>query len=58
MLNPETISDSPSAKSNGVRLDSAIHNMIHKINKGRRERENHKFCWISNKCSVLKFSNR
>lgn len=30
ILKPETISDSPSDKSKGVRLDSAIHKVIHK----------------------------
>lgn len=29
MLNPDTISDSPSAISNGVRFDSAMHIVIH-----------------------------
>lgn len=34
ILNPETISDSPSDVSKGVRLDSAKHSVIHTINKG------------------------
>lgn len=46
MLNPETISDSPSAKSNGVRLDSAIHITTHVKNKGNDKNINHKFSWI------------
>lgn len=33
-LNPETISDSPSAKSNGVRFASAKHSMSHARNVG------------------------
>lgn len=32
-LNPETNSDSPSAKSNGARFVSAKHDVIHIINK-------------------------
>lgn len=35
MLNPETSSDSPSAKSNGVRLVSARQEINHIINKGK-----------------------
>ena len=34
ILNPETISDSPSAKSNGVRFASAIHSISQDKNKG------------------------
>ena len=34
-LNPDTISDSPSARSNGVRFLSAIHIIIHRRNKGQ-----------------------
>ena len=34
MLNPDTISDSPSAKSKGVRFASAIHNITQDRNKG------------------------
>lgn len=34
VLNPDTSSDSPSAKSNGVRLVSAKDVIIHVINKG------------------------
>jgi hypothetical protein len=33
-LNPDTSSDSPSAKSKGVRLTSAEHEIIHTINRG------------------------
>lgn len=34
-LNPDTNSDSPSAKSNGLRFVSARHVMIHIINNSR-----------------------
>lgn len=34
MLNPDTISDSPSAKSKGVRFDSARHRRTHPKNRG------------------------
>ena len=37
ILNPETSSDSPSAKSKGVRLVSAKHEIIHIPIKGRKE---------------------
>lgn len=47
MLKPETISDSPSAKSKGVRLDSAIHIVTHVNNNGKLKKQNHKFCWIN-----------
>lgn len=42
MLNPDTISDSPSAKSKGVRLDSAIHNITHEIKQGMQKIANQK----------------
>lgn len=38
MLNPETSSDSPSEKSNGVRLVSATQEITHKVNKGTKVR--------------------
>ena len=34
ILKPDTNSDSPSEKSNGVRLSSAIEETLHKKNKG------------------------
>lgn len=34
MLNPDTISDSPSARSNGVRFVSARHSMNHVTHRG------------------------
>ena len=37
MLNPDTISDSPSAKSKGVRLDSAMHSITHEVKQGYTE---------------------
>lgn len=39
-LNPDTSSDSPSARSKGVRLDSAIQRVIQVRNKGRLNRAN------------------
>lgn len=41
-LNPETNSDSPSAKSKGLRFVSAIHLIIHKRNKTILPQKNHK----------------
>lgn len=38
MLNPETISDSPSAVSNGVRLASAIHSRSQDSSRGTMKR--------------------
>ena len=43
ILNPETNSDSPSAKSKGARLVSASALMNHIINKGVISRINHMF---------------
>lgn len=45
MLNPDTISDSPSAKSNGVRLDSAIHIIIQIMKIGKNLIAIHIFSW-------------
>lgn len=42
-LNPETNSDSPSAKSKGVRLVSAKLEIIHIIPIGKNKIKNHKF---------------
>lgn len=42
ILNPDTISDSPSAKSKGVRLDSAMHSIIHEMKQGTQNAANHK----------------
>jgi hypothetical protein len=36
ILNPDTSSDSPSAKSNGVRLVSAIHEISHIAIMGKK----------------------
>lgn len=48
ILNPETISDSPSARSKGVRLDSAIANRSQAKNNGGENIMNHSFfCIIS-----------
>jgi hypothetical protein len=41
-LNPETSSDSPSAKSKGVRLVSAKQEIKQKNDKGREKKINHK----------------
>lgn len=41
MLNPETISDSPSAMSKGVRFASAKHNISHIMDKGIHRNPNH-----------------
>lgn len=43
MLNPETISDSPSARSKGVRLDSAMHISPHDRKRGANAHRNHIF---------------
>lgn len=45
VLNPETNSLSPSAKSNGVRLSSPVIEIIHKKN-GKRNRINLNLVWI------------
>ena len=41
MLNPDTISDSPSARSKGVRLASAMHNNIQTRNSGKQNSPSH-----------------
>ena len=46
MLNPETISDSPSAISKGVRLDSAIQIIIQHRSKGIENTPIHMFSCI------------
>lgn len=46
ILKPETISDSPSAESKGVRLDSARHIVIQTKNKGRAMKDVHIPCCI------------
>lgn len=43
MLNPDTISDSPSERSKGVRLVSAKETVIQMKNKGRWDKATHKF---------------
>ena len=45
VLNPDTNSDSPSAKSNGVRLVSARHLANQTPLKGRDRKINQEFCW-------------
>jgi len=54
ILNPDTNSDSPSAKSNGVRLVSAIHeiNQIPTIGIKRKNFKKNKFIFIMR--SILK----
>ena len=47
VLNPETSSDSPSAKSKGVRLDSASAVMNQMINVSGRARKIHSFVFIN-----------
>lgn len=54
ILNPDTISDSPSAISKGVRLDSAIHKVSHIILVGREKYMAHIFSCISLKDSMEK----
>lgn len=53
ILNPDTISDSPSARSKGVRLVSAMHSIIQVIIRGRDIHINHIFCCINFNCSIL-----
>ena len=53
ILNPDTISDSPSAKSNGVRLLSAMHKSIQINNTGKKLNPNHKFICNNLKVEVL-----
>lgn len=58
MLKPDTNSDSPSAKSNGVRLVSAKHVINHNTAIGRSKRMGHeccdrKICVISNLISIV-----
>lgn len=47
ILKPDTISDSPSARSKGVRLASAIHIIIQVKNRGRDKKQIHIFSWIN-----------
>lgn len=44
-LNPETSSDSPSVRSNGVRLVSARVDTNHISARGQRGKMNHVGCW-------------
>lgn len=46
ILNPDTISDSPSAISKGVRLASAMHMVIQTKNKGVDISINHIPFWV------------
>jgi hypothetical protein len=48
-LNPETNSDSPSAKSNGVRLVSAKLEIIHIKPIGKNKTKNQIFFWYKSK---------
>lgn len=50
VLNPETSSDSPSAKSKGARLTSIKHEILHKKNKGSI---NNKFAYILKKIVIV-----
>jgi len=45
VLNPDTSSDSPSAKSNGVRLVSAKHEANHTSDKGKVNHKSHTSRW-------------
>ena len=54
VLNPDTSSDSPSAKSNGVRLVSASIVINHKKNAGKIIRRAHVF-WVSTIHENLRF---
>jgi hypothetical protein len=58
VLNPDTSSDSPSAKSNGVRLVSAKVVTNHIINMGNTIRRSHDFWFlvIIDQSTVLKIS--
>ena len=47
MLNPDTISDSPSAISKGVRLVSAMHKRSHASSSGGKSSPTHAPDWIS-----------
>jgi len=44
ILKPDTISDSPSAISKGVRFDSAIHSKIHANRRGKENTATHRPC--------------
>jgi len=57
ILNPETSSDSPSAKSNGVRLVSAsvVMNQMNVMGKSRTKRGS---CWLTNIIEKLKERSR
>lgn len=54
ILNPETISDSPSEKSKGVRLASAIHIVIHSIIIGQFTIIIHMFSCINGSIFILR----
>lgn len=45
-LNPDTSSDSPSARSKGVRLASAMQSKSHTKNNGAQMHINHNPCWF------------
>ena len=57
-LNPETNSDSPSAKSKGVRLVSAKLEIIHINPIGKNKKINHKLTWNNSKYNKLKLPNK
>jgi hypothetical protein len=53
MLNPDTISDSPSLRSKGVRLVSAKHSITHPKKYGIKMNSIHKFSCIIFKVSIF-----
>lgn len=57
ILNPETNSDSPSAKSNGVRFSSARHEIIHGRVSGRKIINHIVFCSFKNLTIVVEEVN-
>lgn len=57
-LNPETSSDSPSARSNGVRLVSARVEMYQMVAMGRHVRRNQECVWDSSMEERLKLPTR
>jgi len=54
MLNPETNSDSPSAKSNGVRLVSASIEASHIKNTGNKVKKKYTYSWFKLNSEKLK----
>jgi len=58
MLNPETNSDSPSAKSKGVRFVSATHDTNQNIKRGKAKIKILNFSWFINTSFKFNLGNK